>query len=535
MKHKRKALLSLILMMSLVLTACGGSQSTTPPPETDAEATKKGGRINIAVPFSPTTLDGDLVTAQDVNNIMNHVYEGLFEFNENYEPVPMLASGYTLEDNDTTYVIQLRDDVVFHNGDLMTSADVVASLNRWFHLNGTGRNVAEKLVSCRADGEHTVRVTFQEPYAPFIAFLAANVSNSKLFIRPESVCQAYPDSAVEDFTGSGPYKVKTFSPDQNLLLTRFEAYQANEGPTSGLSGERIPYADEINFQFVSEQSVRIAGVQSGQYQFAQGVPSDQHESMKTLSKIYPVVVKPSAQLLLILNQGGELLDDVRLRQALAMGIDPEKIASLAVGKEEFWTLNGCLFPEGTRWYDATAGEGIYNSKRLDDAKALMAEAEYDGTPIIILSQKENPTYSQCAIALQSQLEGLGFNVDLQLLDNAKVLELRAQKDGWDILVNSFLQPDPDPQVYGAWMGTNKWIGNWDDAQSAQMDDIFDRMLLTTDQNERYAIVQEWYDYFYETVPYVKLVDFSSLYIAETKLKGYANFSTPYFWNTWIEG
>lgn len=48
------------------------------------------------------------------------------------------------------------------------------------------------------------------------------------------------------------------------------------------------------------------------------------------------------------------------------------------------------------------------------------------------------------------------------------------------------------------MGTNKWIRNWDDAYSREMDDIFARMLTTVDQKERYQIVQEWYDKFYET-------------------------------------
>ena len=100
-------------------------------------------------------------------------------------------------------------------------------------------------------------------------------------------------------------------------------------------------------------------------------------------------------------------------------------------------------------------------------------------------------------------------------------------------MNSFKAPDPDPQVYGAWMGTNKWIGNWDDTYSREMDEIFERMLTTVDQAERYKIVQEWYAKFYETVPYVKVVDYDGLYIASQTLKDYSNFTTPYFWNVWL--
>ena len=84
------------------------------------------------------------------------------------------------------------------------------------------------------------------------------------------------------------------------------------------------------------------------------------------------------------------------------------------------------------------------------------------------------------------------------------------------------------------MGTNKWIGNWDDTYSREMDDIFARMLTTVDQAERYKIVQEWYTKFYETVPYVKIVDYDGLYIAGQDLKDYSNFTTPYFWNVWLQ-
>ena len=115
-----------------------------------------------------------------------------------------------------------------------------------------------------------------------------------------------------------------------------------------------------------------------------------------------------------------------------------------------------------------------------------------------------------------------------------MVEKRSQVDAWDIHVNTFKAPDPDPQVYGAWMGTNKWIGNWDDEYSREMDEIFARMIKETDQEARYAIVQEWYAKFYETVPYVKVVDFDGLYIANKGLQGYSNYTTPYYWNAWIQ-
>ena len=77
----------------------------------------------------------------------------------------------------------------------------------------------------------------------------------------------------------------------------------------------------------------------------------------------------------------------------------------------------------------------------------------------------------------------------------------------------------DPQVWSAWVGTNGWITNWDDEDSKKMDDIFARMLVELDEDARYEIVQEWYDAFWEYVPYVKTIDYSRMNATNAKIAG----------------
>lgn len=539
MKKRSRILVSGLLVLMLVLSGCGGNNTQgnvkNDEPSKAISEPVEGGKLTVAIPTSPSCLDGDSVTTQDVNDIMNHVYEGLFEFDGQYEPIPQLAEGYVMENDNKTYVITLRQGVKFHNGDEMTSEDVIASLDRWFARNGNGQEVARYLDSYEANGDYEVRVTFKEPYAPFLSTISANVANQKLLIRPKELAEKYAETIMSEHIGTGPFEFAAFEPDQYVRLKKFADYTPNEKASSGLAGQRIAYVDEIEFAVVPEQAVRIAGVQSGQYQFAFDIPSDQYQVLNAEnSNVQTFITSPNYQLYLILNQGSNALKDIKARQAILMGLDMVQLGALGIGDENFWHLNGCLFPKGSLWYDEKAGEGAYNVHDLEKAKALLAESSYDGSPIVILDQRENVVYAQTAIALQEQLEAIGFTVDLQLLDNATVVDKRSQKDAWDIHVNSFKAPDPDPQVYGAWMGTNKWIGNWDDDYSRQMDDIFARMLVTIDQDERYKIVQEWYQKFYETVPYVKIVDYDGLYIADGTVKDYANYTTPYFWNVYLE-
>jgi len=125
-------------------------------------------------------------------------------------------------------------------------------------------------------------------------------------------------------------------------------------------------------------------------------------------------------------------------------------------------------------------------------------------------------------------------VDVQLFDRATVVKTRSQVDKWNLHASQFFTPDPDPQVYGAWMGTKKWIGNWDDADSRRIDEIFSRMEKEPDFNKRKEIVAEWQEAFFELVPYVKLYFFNSLHAANSSLKGFQPFMRANFYNCWLE-
>ena len=64
--------------------------------------------------------------------LTNHIYEGLYAVDAKAQPIPMLAEGMPAVSKDgLSYTFKLRKGIKFHNGKEMTSADVVASLNRW--------------------------------------------------------------------------------------------------------------------------------------------------------------------------------------------------------------------------------------------------------------------------------------------------------------------------------------------------------------------------------------------------------------------
>lgn len=151
MKKVSKVLIC-ILVLALtctVISACSSKQAgvneaakKSSPQEMSSEDSRYGGTITVAKKMSVPHLDSDKSTDWQISSIMNHVYEGLFEFDSNFKAQPHLAKSYKISDNGKVYNIKLRKGVLFHNGKEMTAEDISASFNRWLKNNGAGKMVA---------------------------------------------------------------------------------------------------------------------------------------------------------------------------------------------------------------------------------------------------------------------------------------------------------------------------------------------------------------------------------------------------------
>ena len=89
------------------------------------------GMLRYATVGEPPSLDQHVLTSDLATTIAHHMFEGLYTFNAANAPVNLLATGDSVSDDGKTITISLRDDGKFHDGQAMTSADVVASMKRW--------------------------------------------------------------------------------------------------------------------------------------------------------------------------------------------------------------------------------------------------------------------------------------------------------------------------------------------------------------------------------------------------------------------
>ncbi len=479
------------------------------------------GAIIVATIGEPGPLDPTVVTSDLVSIISQHIFETLYAFDGGWVERPLLAAAMPkVEAGGTEYTIPLRTGVRFHDGAMMVAGDVVASLQRWLALSPRGKQVAPYVASLAAAGEHAVKMSLHKPYAPLLAMLS--MSNGAAAIMPAAVAKAA-KGPLDSYIGTGPYRFLEHKPDQYIRLQRFTDYVSPPGPASGYAGARHAYIEEVRFVPVPNPTTRVDGMLAGQYHFADSLPAEMLPRLKSKASVVPVIVKPFGFPLFIFNTKMGAMTDVLLRQAAQAALSEADMLKAAFGDASFYEVEGSIYAKGTPFYDE-ASVTAYNLADPKRAAALLAQAKYAKQPIRIMTSQQYDFLYKMSLVAQQNMQDAGFNVDLQVLDWATLLQHRADPKAWDGLFtyHTFV-PEPslitimDPS-YPCWWNTPE-----KDAALAAFNS-------EPDPAKRIGDWRKLQGLFYSQAPAIKVGEFYNLAARAAAVKDYTVTPWPFFWN-----
>ena len=507
------------LLFILALSALGAAT-------VEAQAPRSGGMLRVATIGEPPSLDAHFPTGILTMSITQHIFESLFTLGKDFRPIPMLAESYNVADGGKRAVVKLRKGVLFHNGKEFTSEDAVASLQRLLKLEYHFRSfIAPNVVEIRAPDRYTVEFLLKKPSSMLLPVM----STATAHMFPKEVIDEFKEERIKKFIGTGPFEFVEWKADRYIELKRFDKYAARPDAQNGYGGKRTAYVDRIRFIPVPDGSVRVAGIESGEYDVAEDISPDFYARAKGNPGIQAIIIKPLSWPFIIFNKKEGLFTNKKLRQAIAVALDMEPILHAAGGGKEFFSLDSSVYqPEIKAWY-TTAGKEQYNQKNLERAKQLMKEAGYTGQPIRWMSTKQYDIIYNTGLTAKAQLEKIGFNIDLQVLEWSTVAQRRSKPDLWDIFV-TFNSLSPEPPLYQAWLAKD-WPGWWEDAKR---DELLAKFDTEADGKKRYAIWEDIQKLVWDELPIVKLGDLNGLALAGSKVKGlWPTYLMPYY-NVWLE-
>ena len=481
--------------------------------------------LRYATVGEPPSLDQHVVTSDLATTIAHHIFEGLYTFDANYEPSPLLAAGETISDDGKAITIELREGVTFHDGQPMTSADVVASLERWGAHGSRGKLLFANVASVSAAGEHAVTLTFKSSFGPWKNLMA--FINGGPAIYPAQVASMAGKAPIDiaDYVGTGPYSFSEWKPNRHIELVRFDDYSSPPGSANGYAGERAAHFERLRFIPVPDPGTRVSGVQAGDYDYAESVPSDLFDTLDADPAVNVVLNGgPIFGLVFMNSKAGPLQRNFTLRQAIQAALNKEDALRVSIGPEKLWRANGSFLPAGSFWH-SDAGTGQFSEGDAAKAKALAEQAGYDGTPIKFLVSTNYAFHYDQAVVFTRQLLQAGINVQMVVVDWATLIKKRAQPDEWDLFFthHGFV---PDPILISV-MNDN-YPGWWTTPEKQELKSAF---TATNDPAARKSTWDRIQSLIYSQVPTMKTGDVYTYNIASPAFSGIeaTTLIWPHFW------
>ena len=541
---KKTMALALAAVLACTGTACGSSEKPADTSGAESAATTAGAaadttagattaaaggaesykdEINIAVAQESPTLDlqktGTLVARHIANGT---IYEKLMALNSKGEPVPELCESVDTNEDSSEYTFHLRQGITFHDGSDMTSEDVVASMNRWIE----GFSTAKALVGdsrFEAVDDSTCRITLKQPCATFLTAIAGGTQTA--VITTAEACKDEDDSGyLKQIIGTGPYKLDTWELNQYIKLTKFDGYKPygdENAPLDGLSGYKHAYAGTLTYFYAPDESTRLAGLQTGQFDAMFNLSSDNFDLVGGTEGLTADKAQDGIAVFVCNKKEGPMSNPL-VRQAVNAQMDCEGMMISGYGK--FYSLNSCYMDEAQGAWVTDAGSDNYNIKDTEKAKALLKESGYNGETVKVLVPNLN-AYPQMAEMFRQQMEAIGVKVELNIVDFATSTELKNDSTAWDLWLISFSSvPLPSQKTfvspsYAGWSADDKLTNYLTEFNTA---DSMEAAKATWEEMQAYCL-QEY-------LPVLMLGHYESAIGYSKKLEGVQYYMGPYFWN-----
>jgi peptide/nickel transport system substrate-binding protein len=230
-------------------------------------------------------------------------------------------------------------------------------------------------------------------------------------------------------------------------------------------------------------------------------------------------------------------DNVKVRRAAFLAMNQKDVLDALVGNAEYYRICGAVFVCGTPLASDIGAEALVKGDGMAEAKKLLAESGYDGTPVVVMAPGDVVTLKAQPIVAAQLLRNAGFKVDVQATDWQTVVTRRAsqkppKEGGWNMFFTNWAAADVvDPIVNLPVNGKGKnggWFG-WPD--DPKMEALRDKFARATSPEERKKLAEEVQKENYDQVIYIPLGQYLAPSAWRKSLSGVLDGpATPIFWN-----
>ena len=516
-----KTISFLMLVLFISLTGCGSGES-------NISLGNRTGILYWGNGTEPASLDPHIATGVPEHHIMSSVMEGLvLKDRKSLEPRPGVAESWTISDDGRIYTFKLRDDARWSNGDPHIANDYVWSWwralqpalgNQYAYMLFPIKNAKRYYdretedfgdVGVKALDERTLQVTLTNPTPYFLQLL----DHYSLFPVHQATIEKFGNadqrgtrwSYEGNLVSNGPFKLDEWKINRHITVTRNLHYWDNDNVA--LNG--------IVFKPVENTVTEERMFRAGQLHVTSNVPADKistyRKSNSTELKIAPYL----GTYFYRLNIKTPQLQDRRVRRALGMAIDREKLVENITkgGQIPAYTMT----PPGTMGYYPTSTLAF----DPEGAKNLLSEAGYpngEGFPAIEILYNTNEGHRKIAVALQEMWKDY-LNIDIKLLNQEWKVYLATEsagdyqisRGGW---IGDYVDPNNFLDMFLCGGGNNR---------TGWCNEEYDRLILEvapsqSSHEERLAVFQQAETMLLDDMPIIPVYTYTSVKLVDSSVE-----------------
>lgn len=448
--------LLMLLLFSIILISCNRPETATAPVVPVSSAVPATGDSLVEGTIGEaSTLIPLLATDSSSHAVAGQIYNGLVKYDKNLNIVGDLAESFDISRDGLTITFHLRHGVRWHDGAPLTARDVLYTYQVTIDPK-TPTAYAEDFKQVKkitAPDPHTVRVTYDSPFAPALASWGMNILPAHL-LEGKDITKS---SLARNPVGTGPYRFKEWVSGQKIVL------EANRDYFEGR-----PYIDRFIYRIIPDSSTMYMELKAGAIDLMTLSPvqyARQTTSQSFTRRFNKYRYPSSSYLYMGYNLRHPLFKDKRIRQAM----------TAAINKDEL--IQGVLFGMGQRAHGPIVpGRWAYNPAVKDigyepkRAAELLAEAGWkeknsegilvkDGKPFqfTILTNQGNQQRLMTAQIIQQRLRQVGIDVKIRVVEWAAFLKEFVNKGNFEVVLLAW-SISQDPDMFDIWHSSKTNIG-----------------------------------------------------------------------------
>jgi peptide/nickel transport system substrate-binding protein len=477
------------------------------------ETPAPGGVYEEGVVGSPRLVNPVLGDTGEPDRVLETLlFAGLFKPDYQGGVIHDLAESFVVSEDRKSYTITLKDNLFWHDGRNLTADDVVYTIEliknpeirNPLATNWQGVNV-EKI------SEKTIKFTIPSPYNSFVNNLTFGILPKHLWgqILPQNFLLAELNLKP---IGAGPYRFKNVQKDKAGIITQYTLVANRKYPGPG------PYLDAVVIRFFPTYDEAILALKKKDIDGLAGIPPEDAKSLassQSLKLLGPVMPRYFA---LFLNNDFLLFKDVKIREALAVSVDKEKIIAGVLGGQAKEVsspiLPGMLGAKGTvRFYDPEKAKLILSQagwrdsnndgtleKKLSPKDKTPTEFEFE----ILLPDSAN--LERVAQEIRGDLEKVGIRANLKRVSTSEFTSLLQQRSYRAVLFGQVLPGGNDPDPFAFWHSSQKTAPGLNLAlySNSKVDVFLEKIRREPSKDARKSMLEDFQDILQKDFPAIFL-------------------------------